>query len=136
MLLWIVALLPIETVVTNSLCVDGKDNVFRIYDTSKGKGKILLKNVEIGTYDKNKNPICVGGKPQFTLPGHFKLIKDLPNPFPIGNYYARRRCWNLQCGVLKQISTDLGMLRNFLSFDHTGNSSKNNCHSQIQQLSR
>ncbi|VDM81984.1 unnamed protein product [Strongylus vulgaris] len=40
-----------------------------------GRGKILVKDIEIGTYDKNKKPICTDGKPQFTFPGHFKLLK-------------------------------------------------------------
>ncbi|KAK6048967.1 hypothetical protein COOONC_13528 [Cooperia oncophora] len=56
-------------------CVDGKDNVIKVYDTTKGKGKILVKDLEIGTYDKNKKPICAGGKPQFTFPGHFKVLR-------------------------------------------------------------
>ncbi|EPB75510.1 hypothetical protein ANCCEY_05376, partial [Ancylostoma ceylanicum] len=33
---------------------------------SLGKGKILVKDFEIGTYDKDKKPICADGKPQFT----------------------------------------------------------------------
>lgn len=40
-----------------------------------GKGKILVKDFEIGTYDEHKKPICLSGKPQFTFPGHFKVLK-------------------------------------------------------------
>ncbi|KHJ96272.1 hypothetical protein OESDEN_03770 [Oesophagostomum dentatum] len=75
MLRVVLLLLAVEAVVVTSRCVDGKDNVIRIHDTTNGKGKVLLKDFEIGTYDKNKKPICADGKPQFTFPGHFKLLK-------------------------------------------------------------
>ncbi|KAL6734516.1 hypothetical protein Aduo_005048 [Ancylostoma duodenale] len=68
-------LLVAGAVAVSSRCVDGKDNVIRIHDTTNGKGKILIKDFEIGTYDKDKKPICADGKPQFTFPGHFKLLK-------------------------------------------------------------
>ncbi|CAJ0606155.1 unnamed protein product [Cylicocyclus nassatus] len=75
-MLWaLLLILVLGADAAKSKCVDGKDNVIRIHDTTNGKGKILVKDVEIGTYDKNKKPICADGKPQFTFPGHFKLLK-------------------------------------------------------------
>ncbi|ETN85021.1 hypothetical protein NECAME_16956 [Necator americanus] len=68
-------LLAIGTVTVTSKCVDGKDNVITFHDTTNGKGKILVKDFQVGTYDQNKKPICTDGKPQFTFPGHFKLLK-------------------------------------------------------------
>ncbi|KAK6018013.1 hypothetical protein OSTOST_16453 [Ostertagia ostertagi] len=80
MLRSILGLLAVGAVFVDSKkCVDGKDNVIKIYDTTKGKGKILVKDLEIGTYDKYKKPICSNGKPQFTFPGHFKPVKEGKN---------------------------------------------------------
>ncbi|WKX92942.1 hypothetical protein Q1695_010737 [Nippostrongylus brasiliensis] len=61
--------------VQSKKCVDGKNNVIRVLDTTNGKGKVIIRDLEIGTYDKNKKPICQNGKAQFTLPGNFKILK-------------------------------------------------------------
>nr|CDJ84435.1 parasitic stage specific protein 1 [Haemonchus contortus] len=74
-ILGLLAVGALFVVVSSKKCVDGKNNVIKIYDTTKGKGKILVKDLEIGTYDKHKKPICADGKPQFTFPGNFKVLK-------------------------------------------------------------
>ncbi|KAK5986903.1 hypothetical protein GCK32_016468 [Trichostrongylus colubriformis] len=72
----ILGLLTVGTVLVYSKrCVDGKNNVIQIYDTTKGKGQILVKDLEIGTYDKDKKPICAHGRPRFTFPGYIKVLK-------------------------------------------------------------
>ncbi|CAB3404080.1 unnamed protein product [Caenorhabditis bovis] len=56
-------------------CDDGVENVIKFTDTTRGKGKIIFTDFEVSTYDDEKSPSCVKGKPQFRLPGHFKLTK-------------------------------------------------------------
>ncbi|KAJ1365266.1 hypothetical protein KIN20_025517 [Parelaphostrongylus tenuis] len=75
MCLSVLILLTVSGYAVCSSCVDGVDNVIRVYDTSDGGGKILVKDVEIGTYGKDKMPTCVDGKPQVMFPGYFKLLK-------------------------------------------------------------
>ncbi|VDO43674.1 unnamed protein product [Haemonchus placei] len=80
-ILGLLAVGALFVVVSSKKCVDGKNNVIKIYDTTKGKGKILVKDLQIGTYDKNKKPICADGKPQFTFPGNFKVLKGECTPY-------------------------------------------------------
>ncbi|CAD6199808.1 unnamed protein product [Caenorhabditis auriculariae] len=57
-------------------CEDGVDNVIKFSDSTKGKGKVLFKDIEVTTYDDKKKPVCTkSGKALFSLPGHFKLHK-------------------------------------------------------------
>ncbi|CAI2326141.1 unnamed protein product [Caenorhabditis sp. 36 PRJEB53466] len=56
-------------------CEDGVDNIIKFSDTTKGKGAIVFTDFEVATYDENKEPACKKGKPEFRLPGHFKLHK-------------------------------------------------------------
>ncbi|CAI4233367.1 unnamed protein product [Auanema sp. JU1783] len=64
-------------------CKDGVDNVIKVTDTTNGKGKIIFEGVEIWTYDKDKQPSCVGSsakrRANFLLPGHFKVAKGQVN---------------------------------------------------------
>ncbi|CAI5442319.1 unnamed protein product [Caenorhabditis angaria] len=56
-------------------CEDGVDNIIKFTDTTKEKGKIIFTDFEVATYDEHKEPSCTGGKPEFRLPGHFKVHK-------------------------------------------------------------
>ncbi|CAJ0960212.1 unnamed protein product, partial [Mesorhabditis belari] len=54
-------------------CEDGVDNILRIHDSLKGKGRIAFENVELLTYDGHKNPACDEGKGVWNFPGFFRL---------------------------------------------------------------